>query len=107
MTSFSVVTRVGSGLLCLVIAMGCGGNGPVDPTKTGAAVLANADLVQAKSRLTQIASSGNNAPSNMYGISDALKKGGKPELLGELEKVVRAKKSDEVKKLAADLAAKL
>lgn len=106
-----LVALCGCAIMTCVLAAGCGG-GTQDPSKlkpedTQMGQMSNPDTAVAKSRLEQIAQNGNNAPSNLYGIDKGIDATGKPELKALFQKLGRAKKPEEVKQLAAELASKL
>jgi hypothetical protein len=82
---------------------GCGGgSGAALPEGqlSGAQAAANQTIEQAKARLQPIADSGVVGGSSLYGLDEVLKKAGKEALLPELNKLMKAKKPDEIKAIA-------
>jgi hypothetical protein len=98
-------------LLTTLIALssaGCGGSTtPPSVENTGAAQAANADVATIKSRLEPIAKNGGVGASDIYGLDESLKKIGKPELVGELNKLMTTKDKEQIKKIAQGIIDKL
>ncbi len=97
-------------VLSLTLALvGCGGGeGAALPEgKTGAEQLAQQNIDQIKAKLQPIADSGVMSASSIYGMDAAFKAAGKEALIDDLNKLMKTKKPDEIKKLAKELIGKL
>ncbi len=107
--------RMISGTACLLATVmalfsaGCGGGSSTPPAveNTGAAQAANADVATIKSRLEPIAKNGGVGASDIYGLDESLKKIGKPELVGELNKLMTTKDKEQIKQIAQGIIDKL
>ncbi len=94
-------------ILAALSSVGCGGGTPAPPEKTGAVLAANADVATIKSRLAPIAKNGGVGASDIYGLDESLKKIGKPELVGELNKLMTTKDKEQIKQIAQGIIDKL
>jgi|GEM_PF-4959470 len=96
--------------LVLVLAlMGCGGGeGSALPEgETAADQLSKQSTDQIKAKLKTIVDSGAVGGSSIYGMDVALKSAGKEALIPELNKLMKAKKADDIKKIAQGIIDKL
>lgn len=94
----------------LLFVTGCGGDAGVpeiDPENTVDAQQSNQDAQQIRDALQPIADTGQVSHSGLYGLDESLKKLGKDDLVGELNKLGSAKDPEKAKKIAKGIIDKL